>query len=136
MNVDILHFPSAASGTHFDGSDFTVLNLCRKNSKRMFFLFFTCLVLFLCPLVLHGVVGLTDVGVVAVVVGVVVDAQSCEDGGTVTLADTIDDQELRSNPLFDVFDGDVDVRDSILDAVPKDQNFRVLDANERTHDAQ
>ena len=79
---------------------------------------------------------MTDVGVVAVVVGVVVDGQSCEDGGIATLADTIDDQELRSNLLFDVFDGDVDVRDSILDAVPKDQNFRVLDVNERTHDAQ
>ena len=79
---------------------------------------------------------MTDVAVVAVVVGVVVDAQSCEDGDTATLADTIDDQELRSNPLFDVFDGDVDVRDNILGAAPKDQNFRVLDANERTHDAQ
>ena len=77
-----------------------------------------------------------DVGVVAVVVGVVVDAQSCGDGDIATLADTVDDQELRSNPLFDVFDGDVDVRDSILDAAPKDQNFRVLDANERPRDAQ
>ena len=133
MNVDILHF---LSGTHFDGSDFTVLDKLVEKIVKKWFLFFTCLVLFLCPLVLHGVVGLTDVGVVAVVVGVVVDGQSCEDDGTATLADTIDDQELRSNLLFDVFDGDVDVRDSILDAVPKDQNFRVLDANERTHDAQ